>query len=40
LEERGINTAIAMFIPMYVEYKEQKEYISWLKNVKRFVGSP
>ncbi|RIA84356.1 mitochondrial glyco protein [Glomus cerebriforme] len=40
LEERGINTAVAMFISSYVEYKEQKEYISWLKNVKKFVESP
>ncbi|CAG8444601.1 14048_t:CDS:2 [Acaulospora colombiana] len=35
LEERGINTAVALFIPNYVEYKEQKEYVSWLENVKR-----
>ncbi|CAB4487865.1 mitochondrial glyco protein [Rhizophagus irregularis] len=40
LEERGINTAVAMFIPNYVEFKEQKEYISWLENVKKFVESP
>jgi complement component 1 Q subcomponent-binding protein len=40
LEERGINTAVAMFIPNYVDYKEQKEYISWLKNVKNFIESP
>ena len=37
LEERGINTALAMFIPDYAELKEQKEYISWLKNLKAFV---
>ena len=37
LEERGINTALAMFIPDYAELKEQKEYISWLKNLKSFV---
>jgi complement component 1 Q subcomponent-binding protein len=37
LEERGINTALAIFIPDYAELKEQKEYISWLKNLKSFV---
>jgi complement component 1 Q subcomponent-binding protein len=37
LEERGINTALAMFIPDYAELKEQKEYVSWLKNMKAFV---
>ena len=37
LEERGINTALATFIPDYAELKEQKEYISWLKNLKSFV---
>jgi len=37
LEERGINTALAVFIPDYAELKEQKEYISWLKNLKSFV---
>ncbi|RKP24664.1 mitochondrial glyco protein [Syncephalis pseudoplumigaleata] len=37
LEERGIDTGLAMFIPLYIEYKEQNEYVSWLKNVKSFV---
>lgn len=37
LEERGINTALALFVPDYAELKEQKEYISWLKNLKAFV---
>ena len=37
LEERGINTALAVFIPDYAELKEQKEYISWLKNLKSFI---
>jgi len=30
LEERGINTAMALFIPEYVDMKEQKEYVRWL----------
>lgn len=37
LDERGINTALALFIPDYVDYKEQKEYLRWLSNVKSFV---
>lgn len=37
LEERGINTRMALFIPDYIDYKEQKEYLRWLNNVKSFV---
>lgn len=37
LEERGINTRMALFIPDYIDHKEQKEYIQWLENVKKFV---
>lgn len=37
LEERDVNEALASFIPMYCEYKEQKEYVTWLGNVKDFV---
>lgn len=32
LEERGINTRMALFIPDYIDHKEQKEYIRWLKS--------
>jgi len=35
--ERGISESLAMFIPEYAEYKEQKEYVKWLENVKSFV---
>jgi complement component 1 Q subcomponent-binding protein len=38
LEERGINTRLALFIPDYIDHKEQKEYIKWLNNVKNFVA--
>ncbi|KAF1839609.1 regulatory protein-like protein suaprga1 [Decorospora gaudefroyi] len=38
LEERGINTRLALFIPDYIDHKEQKEYIRWLNNVKTFVS--
>ncbi|KAF2738217.1 regulatory protein-like protein suaprga1 [Polyplosphaeria fusca] len=37
LEERGINTRMALFIPDYIDQKEQKEYTRWLNNVKNFV---
>ncbi|KAI5841286.1 mitochondrial glycoprotein [Tricharina praecox] len=39
LDERGINTSLALFIPDYIDYKEQKEYLSWLENVKNFVSA-
>lgn len=32
LEERGINTRLALFIPDYIDHKEQKEYIRWLQS--------
>jgi len=37
LDERGINTALALFVPDYIDMKEQKEYLKWLSNVKAFV---
>ncbi|KAI0544164.1 mitochondrial glycoprotein [Xylaria curta] len=37
LEERGISQALAIFVPDYMDVKEQREYQSWLKNVKDFV---
>lgn len=37
LEERGINTTLALFVPEYIDYKEQKEYLNWLSGVKAFV---
>ncbi|KAG2156899.1 mitochondrial glycoprotein [Suillus bovinus] len=39
LQERGINEDLAMFVPEYSEYKEQKEYVRWLDNVKNFVDA-
>ena len=32
LDERGINTALALFLPDYVDFKEQREYLSWLSS--------
>lgn len=37
LDDRGINAALAIFVPAYIDVKEQKEYIRWLENVKGFV---
>lgn len=37
LEDRGINGALAVFVPEYIEMKEQKEYVQWLENLKGFV---
>ena len=39
LDERGINTALAVFVPDYIDMKEQKEYLRWLSNVKDFVAA-
>lgn len=30
LDERGINTALALWAPEYIDFKEQKEYLNWL----------
>jgi len=37
LAERGIDQSLAVFLPEYAEYKEQKEYTDWLQSVKKFV---
>ncbi|PWN18465.1 mitochondrial glyco protein [Microstroma glucosiphilum] len=37
LEERGIGEHLALFVPLFAEYKEQKEYCHWLGNVRDFV---
>ncbi|KAI9669162.1 MAG: hypothetical protein M1829_005163 [Trizodia sp. TS-e1964] len=37
LDERGVNTALALFVPDYIDFKEQKEYVNWLSNAKSFV---
>ncbi|KAJ3559451.1 hypothetical protein NPX13_g9531 [Xylaria arbuscula] len=39
LEERGISGAMALFVPDYMDVKEQREYQTWLKNVKDFVAA-
>ncbi|POY70111.1 hypothetical protein BMF94_6885 [Rhodotorula taiwanensis] len=37
LEERGVNSALALFIPDLAEWKEQKEYVKWLEGTKTFL---
>ena len=32
LDERGINTSLALFAPDYVDFKEQREYLRWLSS--------
>ncbi|KAI1149690.1 mitochondrial glycoprotein [Nemania diffusa] len=39
LEERGISQAMAVFVPDYMDVKEQREYQNWLQNVKKFVAA-
>ncbi|KAI9267465.1 mitochondrial glycoprotein [Sporodiniella umbellata] len=38
LEARCINTALAIFLLDYVDYKEQREYVRWLKDVNEFIS--
>ncbi|KAK5129496.1 hypothetical protein LTR08_003219 [Meristemomyces frigidus] len=37
LDVRGINTALALFVPEYIDVKEQREYLGWLGRVRSFV---
>lgn len=37
LEERGVDSSLALLIPDLAEHKEQKEYLTWLNSVKTFV---
>ncbi|KAL8862439.1 MAG: hypothetical protein Q9178_000936 [Gyalolechia marmorata] len=39
LNERGVNTALALWLPEYIDWKEQREYLTWLSNVKAFVDA-
>lgn len=39
LDERGINSTLAVFVPDYMDMKEQREYLAWLNNVKGFVDA-
>jgi len=37
LQERGINSSVASFIPEYAAHKEQQEYVKWLSKVNNFI---
>ncbi|OAA59844.1 regulatory protein suaprga1 [Niveomyces insectorum RCEF 264] len=39
LEERGITQALAVFVPEYLDAKEQREYLGFLQNLKGFVDA-
>jgi len=39
LNERGFNTELSDFIQEYSEWKEQKQYLQWLSNLKGFVAA-
>lgn len=39
LEERGVTQALAVFVPDYMDVKEQKEYLGWLEGVKKFIDA-
>lgn len=39
LDERGVNTALALWVPEYIDFKEQREYLNWLSSVKSFVDA-
>lgn len=37
LEERGVDVRLAEFVPDYIDWKEQKEYLRWLGKLKNLV---
>ena len=39
LEERGVDTQLALWVPEYIEHKEQREYMGWLEQTKAFVDA-
>ncbi|KAJ2437547.1 Mitochondrial acidic protein mam33 [Coemansia sp. RSA 2424] len=39
LAERSIDTALTLFMQDFIEYKEQGEYLNWLKKFKAFVDA-
>lgn len=39
LEERGINSNLALIIPDLAEWKEEREYQGWLDGVRKFVDA-
>jgi complement component 1 Q subcomponent-binding protein len=39
VEKRGVNADLLEFIEKYSEWKEQREYVQWLSNMKEFVSA-
>lgn len=39
LEERGCDASLGKFLELYLDHKEQKEYMNWLAEVQTFVKS-
>ncbi|KAJ1889270.1 Mitochondrial acidic protein mam33 [Kickxella alabastrina] len=39
LVERNVDTALTLFMQDFIEYKEQGEYLHWLKNFKSFIDA-
>ncbi|KAJ5623235.1 hypothetical protein N7490_011840 [Penicillium lividum] len=39
LEERGLNVEFQNMVTDYIAFKEQKEYVSWLENVRKFIAA-
>ncbi|KAJ5768431.1 hypothetical protein N7533_001014 [Penicillium manginii] len=39
LEERGLNLEFQNMVTDFIAYKEQKEYMRWLENVRKFVSA-
>ncbi|KAJ2707321.1 Mitochondrial acidic protein mam33 [Coemansia sp. IMI 203386] len=39
LAERNVDTALTLFMQDYIEFKEQGEYLSWLKSFKKFIDA-
>lgn len=37
IKECGVNEDVAVFVTMFADYQEQKEYIKWLKDVKKII---
>lgn len=38
LSERGVDSSLAQFIPDYIDYKEQREYVDWLSGKRAFIS--
>ncbi|KAJ1734150.1 Mitochondrial acidic protein mam33 [Coemansia biformis] len=39
LAERGIDTALTLFMQDYIEFKEQGDYLDWLRKFKTFIDA-